>query len=151
MSSQDLYDRLPEDSAEILLGWREIRAKVHDEFDKATEKERCALLQLFTATMNIAEATIQPADLESFRKTRKEDYNRLIVKESVVGENICAETAYAVTRREIAAGRMSPEDDLAKIAAAVIAAPHLSRAELIAIEAQRLSQIKPPGPRAGGG
>jgi hypothetical protein len=140
MSGQDLYDQLPEDSAEILLGWREIRAKVHDEFDKATEEQRCALLQLFTATMNIAEATIRPADLEIFRKTRKQDYNRLIVKESLVGESVCAETAYAVTRREIAAGRMSPDDELAKSAAAAIAAPYSSRAELIAIEAQRLSQ-----------
>jgi hypothetical protein len=140
MSSQDLYDRLPEDSVKILLGWREIRAKVHEEFDRATEKERCALLQLFTATMNIAEATIEPAELESFRKTRKQDYDRLIVKESLVGESICSETAYAVTRREIAAGRMSPDDDLARTAAAVIAAPHLSRAELIAIETKRLSQ-----------
>lgn len=146
MSGQELYDMLPEHPTEVLLHWREIRKKIHDEFDKATtDDQRGALLQLFTVTMNIVEPTIAQTDLETFRKARQQDYNLFIVKESLVGQNVCAETADAVTRREVAAGRMAPDHDLRQLAEAAMAAPHLTRAQLVAKEEQKFAP-KPADP-----
>jgi hypothetical protein len=121
-----------------LINWREIIKEINSEFGPAaTTDYRVALLQMFKTTMDIAETTIAPEDLETFRKARRKHYHSFIVQEALVGENICTETLDAVTQREIAADRMAPDDSLREIAVRGMAAPHLSRAELIAMEAKR--------------
>ncbi len=51
----------------------------------------------------------------------------------MVGTNVCVGTLDEVTRREIDAGRMAEDDELRNLAKMSMAAPHLSRAELIAL------------------
>ena len=51
----------------------------------------------------------------------------------MVGTNVCVETLDEVTRREIDAGRMAEDDELRNLAKMSMAAPHMSRAELLAL------------------
>jgi hypothetical protein len=138
VSGQELYDLLPERPADVLANWREIRLKIHDEFDLAkTEEQRVALLAAFTAMMNLVEPNIAPEEREKFQMARRQDYKLLIAKECLVGENVCTETAFAVTRREALAGRMSPDESLYTSMTSAMAAPHLSRAQLIAMQKRK--------------
>ena len=115
-----------------LINWREIIKEVEAEFAKAeTSERRASLLNVFSTTMNAAETTVAAEDLETFREARKKHYKLFIVQEALVGEVICVETLDEVTRREISAGRMSPDDRLREIAEQGMAEPHLSRAELL--------------------
>jgi hypothetical protein len=87
VSGQELYDLLPERPADVLANWREIRLKIHDEFDLAkTEEQRVALLAAFTAMMNLVEPNIAPEEREKFQMARRQDYKLLIAKECLVGE-----------------------------------------------------------------
>ena len=118
------------------FNWREINKEICDEFGRATtEDQRVALLALFKSTMDIAETTVAPEDLERFQDARLKQYKLFIGQEALVGENICIETLQAITQREIAAGRMAPDDGLRKLAEMGMAAPHLSRAKLMATAA----------------
>jgi hypothetical protein len=137
MNDKSLLEILPERAGGVLMNWREIREKIHSEFAKANEEQRDALLALFTATMNIAEKAIAPEDLEKFREARRQDYASFLVQECLVGGNVCTETMDAVTRREVAADRMTPDDKLRNIAESAMAAPHHTRAQLLEIEAKR--------------
>jgi hypothetical protein len=52
---------------------------------------------------------------------RSQYYNLLLIKEATIGRtdgNIPPDKLAAITRREVAAGRMSPDDDLHKLAVA---------------------------------
>jgi len=116
-----------------LVNWRDIIQKIDNEFPGAeTEEKRVALLAVFKATMDIAESQIAPEDVERFKEARSKHYKTFIVQECLVGQNVCTETLYAVTGREVAAGRMAPDDTLRKNAEAAMVAPHLTRAELLA-------------------
>ena len=81
--------------------------------------------------MDIAETTLAPEDLEKFREARAQHYKTFIVQEWVIDGNVCTETLYEVTRREIDAGRMTSDNRLREIAETGMAAPHLTRAELL--------------------
>jgi hypothetical protein len=116
-----------------LVNWREINAEICEEFGRAkTEDYRVSLLAGFKATMDIAETTVAPESLKTFQEARSKQYKTFIVEEALVGENVCVETLDLVTKREIAAGRMAPDHTLRKLAEESMAAPHLSRAELLA-------------------
>jgi hypothetical protein len=124
--------RLTEHPAHALANWREIVQEIDSEWNSAkTTEYRVALLHMFKATMDIAEATIVPDDLQTFREAQRKHYHSFIVQEALVGNNICTETLFATTEREIAAGRMSPDDSLRQSAVTAMAAPHLSHAELL--------------------
>ena len=92
--------------------------------------------------MDLVERNIGPDDLPLFRETRLKDYRLLLVREALIGENVCVETLDAITRREIEAGRMTPDDELRVVAVAGMATEHSSRAEAIA--AQKPAAIAPP-------
>lgn len=83
--------------------------------------------------MDIAETTVVPENLQIIREARDKQYNSLILQECLVGENFCIETLYAVTSREISAGRMDESNRLRQVALDGTSAPHLTRAELIAV------------------
>ena len=128
------YERLmelTESPAYAMVEWREVIKEIDIELknDNSIEK-RDALLQMFKTTMDLAEGTIVPEDLETFKEARRKHYHLHIVSEVLVGEEVCVETLFAVTSREIAAGRMTEENNLRKIAVDGCAAPHLSRSEL---------------------
>jgi hypothetical protein len=124
--------------------WREIIKEVDNEFGRVTtEESRAALLATFKATMDFAETMVAPENLQTFQEARQKHYKSFIVQEALVGGNICVETLYAVTQREIDAGRMTADDGLCKAAETGMAEPHPSRAELIA---QMSAQHEPKPP-----
>jgi hypothetical protein len=85
---------------------------------KADEPIRCILDTEHSATERIA---IEPDKLADFRKARLQDYNLLLIKEAMIGRidgNVPPDKLAAITRREVAAQRMSPEDELHKFAVA---------------------------------
>lgn len=133
-----------------MLNWREINAEICKEWDQTfgdqsesnwplLSVKRVDLLALFKSVMDIAESSIHPEDLEVMRDAREGQYKSFIFQEAMVGENVCVDTLYAVTEREIRAGRMDPGHALRKIATDGIAKQHFTRAELIA-------QKQPPKP-----
>ncbi len=116
-----------------LTNWREIIEEVNNEFGGVTtEESRTALLATFKATMDFAETTVAPENLKTFQEARQKHYKSFIVQEALVGSNVCVETLYAITQREIEAGRMTVDDSLRKTAENGMAAPHPSRADLVA-------------------
>jgi hypothetical protein len=64
----------------------------------------------------------------------------------VVGGDVSIEMLMTVTDREIAAGRMTEDFSLRKIAVDGAAAPHLSHAELVAKHAQLKAENKAERP-----
>lgn len=128
------YERLmelTESPAYVVVNWREIINEIDVELANNNSIERReALLGMFKATMDIAEKNIAPQDLETFREARRQHYSSHLIGEALVGGNVCAKTMFDVTSREIAAGRITEDDDLRKIAVAAYTAPHLTRAQL---------------------
>ncbi|HEY5347636.1 MAG TPA: hypothetical protein VIJ72_05545 [Rhizomicrobium sp.] len=137
MSVNDLLKRVQTISGDASIDWREIREEIHRELDHSvTAADRITLLGIFTAVMNLVERNLEksaPDKLEEFRNIRLSDYRLMIVKEAMVGDNVCADTLYAITGREIAAGRMSSNDGLRDTAVQGVSVPHPSRDELIAM------------------
>ena len=133
------------------LNWKEINAEICNEWDQTflvdqsesnwplLSVKRVDLLALFKSVMDIAETAAVPEDVQIIREAREKQYNLFIFQESLIGEDVCVETLYAVTEREIRAGRMDASNSLRKVATDGIAQQHLTRAELIA-------QIQPPKP-----
>lgn len=116
----------------------EILAQISDEFESAkTEEMRVTLLELFKTTMDIVERNTAPEDLEQFKTARSQFYNLLLTREALVGETPSPEMLDAVTQREVAAGRMAPDDELRTLVKAAVFAPHYSHAELVAMEEEK--------------
>jgi len=125
--------------------WKEINAEICNEWSQTLagnqielnwpllSSKRVDLLTLFTSVMDIAESTVVPEDVQIIREARVKQYDSLILQESLVGENFCVETLYAVTSREISAGRMDESSRLRQVALDGTSGPHLTRAELIAV------------------
>jgi hypothetical protein len=57
-------------------------------------------------------AGFTPEDMEKFKKARQRDYCLLLIREALVGENVCPQKLEAVTQREVKAGRMASDNDL---------------------------------------
>jgi hypothetical protein len=133
-----------------------VRNKIHDEFDAATSSEqRGVLLALFKATFDITESHLaknSPEKLAEFQKARAQDYSLFLVKECTVGldspggGNVSVEMMKAATDREVAAGRMTEDHTLRKLAVEGCAAPHLTHAQLIEKHAE-LKAASAPMPK----
>jgi hypothetical protein len=99
------------------LPWTKIRDEIHDEYKQASTADRVILLDIYKAMMDIVEPNIGPADLDAFRTARRQDYNLLLISECIVGGgDVSPEAIEAVTRREVAAGRMAADDELRRLA-----------------------------------
>jgi hypothetical protein len=122
-----------------------VRKSIGKAFDAAaTSEQRGKVLALFKMTMDQVERKLSgPGDeaqlLADIQKARAQDYKIFIVQECtvgldtpVVGGDISVDMLMDVTNREIAAGRMTEDHSLRKIAVEGAAAPHLSHAELMA-------------------
>ena len=124
MTVADFLQRLQADTAVdgAPLNWSRIRDEIHAEHDRATTThDRETLLGVHKTIMDHVEQHTRPEDLEAFKKFRREDYNLLLIKEGMIGndtDNLSAHVIAAITNREVAAGRMSPDDELHKIAVA---------------------------------
>src|SRR5690348_2913967 len=66
--------------------------------------------------MDNAEPQISSADLDRFLTMRRQAYNQMLVREALVDGNVSPYALDAITRREIEAGRMAPDDELRDIA-----------------------------------
>ncbi len=142
LGAPKLFELLNQIGAPI-CNWREINQEICHEWsglfrDEAIdsnwyekESHRISLLQTFKAVMDIAESTVLPEDLEIVRNAREKQYKTFIYQESMVGENVCVETLYAITQREIDAGRMSTDHSCRRLAEEAMAMPHSTRAELL--------------------
>jgi len=128
----------------------EILAQIRDEFGSAkTEEMRVILLGLFKTVMDIVERGTAPENLEQFKTSRRHFYNGLLISEAFVGEeDVSPEILDAVTQREVAAGRMAPDDELRELAQVGAFGLRDSHAELE--EKQRAEQT-PATTEAGGG
>ena len=119
MSVKDLLDRIPTEGE---FDFMAIRNEIHKEFEQtASSDKRVSLIKLFNAVADAVERTggLTPPQLEQFRATRKADYKHLIVTEAQSGENWKSTFAHdllEVTKREIAAGRMAPDDKMHQLA-----------------------------------
>ena len=136
MSARDLLQRLQNQPLGTALDWKALREEIHDEFERATSGEdRAILLAIFQTVMDLAKRNgdIAPENLHLFRDARQGDYNLLIVRECLVGENVSVELLDEVTKREVAAGRMASDHPLRTQAKVGMLAPHQSHAELVAI------------------
>ena len=131
-----------------------VRNKIYEEFDAAPSSEqRGVLLALFKATFDITESHLaknSPDKLAEFQKARAQDYNLFLVKECTVGldspggGNVSVEMMKVVTDREVAAGRMTEDHALRKLAVNGCAVPHLTHAQLIEKHAKLKVAAAPP-------
>ena len=152
MSVRELLRRLEAAPPGGDLDFPGIRQEILHEYDKAaTAEDRVLCLAMFKVVMDTVERQLEnraqqgnfpPTQLAKFKEARRNDYQSLIAQEALVGENVCVETLDAITQREIAAGRMAEDNSLRKIAADGMRAPHLTRSELLAIEAEKQQQNK---------
>jgi hypothetical protein len=147
MSADELL-KMTEKISSAVTDTQAIRDKIFEQFDAATSSEqRDSLLAMFAATMDIAEGWIAKngtkKELAEFKEKRADDHTRLLVKESTVAGIVSPVTFMTVTNREIAAGRMTPDDPIRQMAlktAAVI--PRPSHTELMAMaEAKQRSDV----------
>jgi hypothetical protein len=132
----------------------EVAERVQRELDAAVSSEqRGRILAIFNMTMDQAERNLAVRDqqdlLDGLKRARAEHYKAFIVKESTVGfdsaggGDVSVEMLMAATNREIAAGRMTEEHALRKIAIEGAAAPHLSHAQLVAKHAKQAPTAGP--------
>lgn len=129
-----LLDRLLHAEDGAPLNVPAIREEIHDEFKLAkTPGERASLLAIFKAVMDAVErsGSLEPEELKAFQDARSKDYNLLIVSESLVGESVCTEILNEVTQREVSDGRMEPDHELRTLAVNAMAAPYVSKGQLI--------------------
>lgn len=101
------------------LDWNALRAEIVDEHKNATtEAQREALLDLYCVLMERVGQSVEAADQTAFNKTRQQEYNLMLISEAAVADDIDPDKLHEVTQREIAAGRMAPDNDLADLAKA---------------------------------
>lgn len=147
-TTQKLEEILNEPGAP-LYNWQKVLPAIQAEFKNSKSADhRGALLAIFKSTMDFLESTIKPDNLEKFKETRSQDYKLYIVQEALVGESICIDTLYEVTSREIAAGRMTEDHSLRKIAVEGKVVPHPTRAQLVAAGGV-IENIKYEEPKSG--
>jgi TPR repeat protein len=132
------------------------RAKIGKAFDAAsTSDQRGRVLAIFKAMMDDSEEKLvsqanQTQLLEDFRNARTQDYKIFILQECTVGldspggGDVSIELLMTVTNREIAAGRMTEDHSMRKIAVEGAAAPHFSHAELLAKHAKLKEAAEKP-------
>ena len=134
MSATELLERVKAHAATGAMDWKRLRENIHDEFDAAsTETDRDMLLAMFHLVMENVErnADMSPEQLATFRDARAQDYNLFLVKEALIGESVSVEIMDVVTKREIAAGRMTPDHSLRQLAVNGMAEEHFSVAEMV--------------------
>jgi hypothetical protein len=108
----------PPTMQDLFTNLRGCRDDIHHEFDKAkSSEERGLLLNVYHASMKIAQSWVAPQDLETFKTACAQDYALFLVKETRLPDgNIDFPLLERVTWREVEAGRMSPDHNLRKTA-----------------------------------
>jgi len=102
------------------LDFSEFQTELHEVKRNATnEQDHVALLQLHDIISKFMERNVvEQEKLQSFKELRDKDYKLLLIYEALDGEYISPDKISAVTSREVAACRMSPEDKFHQLALA---------------------------------
>ncbi|MCZ8100733.1 MAG: hypothetical protein O9972_22830 [Burkholderiales bacterium] len=101
------------------IEWLRRREEVIDLHSTSSSfEERSFLLGIYVALMNSVERAGAVNDIEEFRDLREKEYNMMLITEATDGKNIVPALLLAVTRREIAAGRMKADHELHELAEA---------------------------------
>ncbi len=132
MSYKSIQSQLT-DPDNVRSNWQAIVSEIEKSLEAEESPEgRDMLFSLFQATMDFAETGVSVDELCSFQEARKKRFGGYLLREAIIGDQICAETLDAVTRREVAAGRLASDDPLRVFAIHSLAAPHSTREELLA-------------------
>lgn len=125
----------------------EIRAEVFEEIGRAqTQDQFGAIHSVFRTVTDIAIAAAS-GDLKTrLIEAQELDYKSCLVEECCVNGNVSIDDLVVATSREIAAGRMKPDHSLRKLAEMGMAAPHLSREQLLAGAGEKSPQGAPSRP-----
>lgn len=129
-----LYARVGRDhEAGVQIHPPSLHQQMHDLAALTTDSEaRGLLMELHRFVLLVAkkEGKLESESWASFEKSWDQDYALLLGSECLIGADISPTKLYAVTRREIAAGRMHESDPLGKLAADQVTAGHLSDGDL---------------------
>lgn len=146
MNANELLARLKEDAkAGKNIDWKAMREEIHTIAEGNIDmEERVVLLQIFGVLMDAMEGDLKSdgGDIDAFKDARKKDYNLLLIREALIGENVSVEFLGAITKREVEAGRMSDSDEMRQIAIRGLSEPHVTVAQLFHIEQKRLKEEK---------
>lgn len=114
MSVREQIEAFASQSEDTPVDWRDIRDNIHNEFKQAsTSEERVFLLEAHKILNDLLERNLhEPEKIKMFQGARLQDYHLLIVQECLVGTNVSPTALDAVTQREVAAGRMTLDDEL---------------------------------------
>lgn len=129
------------------IDFRAIREEIHELSECAeSEIEHVTLLQFFQVIMDAMESggNVEPANLDSFRLVRDQDYRLLLTREVLIGENASVELTALVTAREIEAGRMRHDDPMRLAVEDALTRPYLSIHELQRVERDRMAKHSAP-------
>jgi hypothetical protein len=123
MNANELLESIKRQMATGVIEWRQVREDIVEAHKNATtEAERVLLLGIHKVVMDAVErdeGAIIPGGMDDFRKAREQDYNLLLVSEAMIGRTdgiIDPVVMRRITNREVAAGRMSPDDEMRKLA-----------------------------------
>ena len=102
------------------LNWREERDILWNIYQRSdADEEKSDIIELLQALMDIVERVDGViADVEAFIKYRRKQHEAFLLSECIQNASINLVQLYAVTLREIAAGRMIESDELHKLALA---------------------------------
>jgi hypothetical protein len=131
MKIKELVERV-NNMSESSSGWLELHKHIVQHHKNAeTEEEHEALLALHERLMDKIETHhSEHIDLEAFQKIRLQEYNKFLLRECQVGGSFCVDTLYALTQRELEAGRMLPSHEFINISIEATASDHYSREQL---------------------
>jgi len=123
MSAAQLRERFSAIAESSKIDWREMREDILAEHASAPNvADRVLCLKMHDALMNLMERTvIEPKNLVKFKETRSQEYALMLIRESMIGQtdgNIDPMKMLPITTREVRDGRMSPDDELHKLAVA---------------------------------
>ena len=101
------------------IDWKDARREIVDlHRTSVSPEERSLLLGTYVALMNLVERSNAVDDLPAFREARRQEHNLMLITEATDGQNVVPALLHAVTKREIAAGRIQPDHELHKLAEA---------------------------------
>jgi hypothetical protein len=98
------------------MTFREEIARLHEE--AKTQEEYVTLLETHKNLVTVAEHCFPPDQCAEIRRIAKGEYKLFLSVEAMEGDEINPVMLDRITAREVAAGRLEPEDDFRKLAEA---------------------------------
>jgi hypothetical protein len=114
MSTSELLERMMATVRQgPLVEWNKFRNEIVEHFRRTTSTtERVALLRVYKALMDAVEQSpgFAPEDMAKIKEARRSEYYLMLIAEGVGPDGLDPQKMEEITRREIEAGRMSPDD-----------------------------------------